>query len=170
MTGHDVQVGYQGGQHDEKTGEEESEVRDARISFHSLSGVLILHGVRDDEPVENQTHDGSGPVLLGSGRRRVLYQRSNRFAVGQPQYLLVFSQLSWESYYEFEEKRNLMRERCGLPLPHPGLSAIWLPHVEKKGPIVSFENVGHGKFGWIRGAVDCETGTLKRSRSSNLKT
>ncbi|KAL8649367.1 MAG: hypothetical protein Q9210_004442 [Variospora velana] len=130
----------------------------ARISFHAQSGILMLHGILDDAPVEYQTHNGSGPVLLGSGQRHVLYQRTNSFTVGQLQYRLVFSTFSPESYLEFEKRRNTMMAQVGLPRPHPGLAAVWLPHVGKKGPVISYENVGHGKFGWIRGAVDCLTG------------
>ncbi|KAL9013437.1 MAG: hypothetical protein Q9173_001864, partial [Seirophora scorigena] len=65
-----------------------------------------------------------------------------------------------------------MLEQCGLLLPHPGLSAVWLPHVGKEGPIVSYENVGHGRFAWIRGAVDCETGdprAIKEQQPKNLQ-
>ncbi|KAL9013438.1 MAG: hypothetical protein Q9173_001865 [Seirophora scorigena] len=69
----------------------------ARISFHSQTGVLMLHGVWDDAPVEYQTHDGSELVFLGSGQRHVLYQKSNSFTVGQLQYRLVFSNFSQES-------------------------------------------------------------------------
>ncbi|KAL8903474.1 MAG: hypothetical protein Q9207_003909 [Kuettlingeria erythrocarpa] len=96
----------------------------ARISFHSKSGVLMLYGALDNAPVEYQTHDSSGPVLLSSKRGHVLYQRTNAFSVSQLQYRLVFSEFSPESYLDFEKKRNTMIERSGLPLPHPGLSAV----------------------------------------------
>lgn len=144
----------------------------ARISFHPQSGVLMLHGVRDDVPVEYQTHDGSRPVLLGSKGGHVFYQRSNTFTVGQLQYTLVFPKFSQENYSRFESKRNIMMGNCGLPLPHPGLSAVWQPHVEKKGPVVSYENVGHGQFGWISGAVECATGeprAIKEQRPEDVR-
>ncbi|KAL8993939.1 MAG: hypothetical protein Q9188_007200 [Gyalolechia gomerana] len=121
----------------------------ARISFHPQSGVLMVHGTRDDKPVKYMTHDASGPVELGSDQAHVLYQKSNLFYVGQLQYVLVFSEFSKVQYLNFAERRNKLMQSCGLKVPHAGLLA----------------------FGWITCAVHSRTGeplAIKEQRPRDL--
>lgn len=117
------------------------------------------------------THDASGPVELSSDQAHVLYQKSNLFYVGQLQYVLVFSEFSKVQYLNFAERRNKLMQSCGMKVPHAGLLAVWQPQVVKRGPVVSFGNVGSGKFGWITCAVHSRTGeplAIKEQRPRDL--
>ncbi|KAI4123076.1 MAG: hypothetical protein LQ341_007240, partial [Variospora aurantia] len=86
----------------------------ARIRLHPQSGVLVLHGMQDDQPVDYVDPDSGELVHLRSHDSRVMYAKINVFSVGNLHYRLVFPTFTGQQYSGFMLQRNLMMQTYGL--------------------------------------------------------
>lgn len=144
----------------------------ALIQFHPTSGVLMLVGVTDDNPVRYEVNDSDQPFLLRQGQKHVLYQKRNRFVLGKLQYTLVFESFTDQQYSRYQTARRGWLENVGCLAPHQALSAVPRQQDMKRGPVITHGSMSTGAFGWVFSAVDARNGTplaVKEHRPWNTK-
>lgn len=127
----------------------------ALIHFHPESGVLMLRGVSDTRPVKYYLDE---TVCLYNKDKHVLFQKENRFSLGNLDFSLVYEDLNVEHYADYIKVRNQGLEKAGKGVPSDRVFAIpRMPHV-KVDDFVLHDNISSGAFGLVCAAVDVKTG------------
>ena len=127
----------------------------ALIHFHPESGVLMLRGLSDAQPVE---YDLDKTKLLYAKDTHVLYQKENRFNLGKLRFNLEYETLDDKEYTKYIQLRNQGLIQSGRGIPHPRIFAIpQRPHV-RIDDLILHDNISSGAFGFVCAAVDAHTG------------
>ena len=127
----------------------------ALIQFHPESGVLLLRGVSEIEPVRYYL---DRTLLLYAKDKHVLYQAENRFSLGKLDFKLEYESLDDLQYSKYVTVRNKSLQEAGHGNPHPRLIAVpRKPHV-KIDNLILHDNLSSGAFGFVCAAVDGLTG------------
>ena len=132
----------------------------ALIQFHPNSGILMIRGVSETQPVEYYVDNK--PLLLYAGDGHVLYQAVNRFRLGKLEYNFVYEKLNDDQYNDYVGIRNEALEEAleeaGEGIPNSRILAIpRRPHVKYFNTILH-ENISCGAFGLVCAAVDARSG------------
>ena len=130
----------------------------ALISFHEKSGVLMLVGLSDTQPVIYKSSSEGVTITLRSGEKHVLYQRENRFSFGKLRFKLVYEDFDDARLAAVTEGRDRFFFEMGIPRPHPCISMIPRAGHVLRGSAVVHTTFGRGGFGHVQAAVDIRTG------------
>ena len=127
----------------------------ALVQFHPESGVLMLRGLSDAQPVE---YDLDKTKVLYAKDTHVLYQKENRFNLGKLRFNLEYETLDDKEYTKYIQLRNQGLIESGRGIPHPRIFAIpQRPHV-RIDDLILHDNISSGAFGFVCAAVDAHTG------------
>lgn len=127
----------------------------ALIQFHPESGVLLLRGVSENNPVKYYVDK---TIALYAGDKHVLHQEENRFSLGKLDFKLEYERFDDDEYAAYDKVRNEMLERAGGHVPHSRLIDVpRKPHV-KIDNLILHDNISSGAFGLVCAAVDARTG------------
>ena len=130
----------------------------ALISLHEKSGVLMLVGLSDTQPITYESSSKGSTITLRSGEKHVLYQRENRFSFGKLRFKLEYEDFDNARLAAVTERRDRFFFERGIPRPHPLLSMIPREGHALRGSAVIHTTFGRGGFGHVQAAVDTRTG------------
>ena len=130
----------------------------ALISLHEKSGVLMLVGLSDTQPITYESGIGGVAITLRSGEKHVLYQRENRFSFGKLRFKLVYEDFDDARLAAVTQNRDRFFSENGIPRPHPCFSMIPRAGHVLRGSAVIHTTFALGGFGHVHAAVDTRTG------------
>ena len=130
----------------------------ALLRLHEQSGVLMLVGLSDTNPITYESGEEGVTITLRSGETHVLFQRVNRFSFGKLRFNLVYEDLDDTQLAAVTKHRDQFFVQRGIPVPHPCLSMIPRPGQILRGSTVFHTTFGQGGFGHVHAAVDTRTG------------
>lgn len=141
----------------------------AIIEFHEVSGVLVLTGVCDSHPVVYFWHNEK--ISLKAGESHVMWQPSNRFQLGNLDFVLKYEETNPEQYATWVATRNALLEAYEKQTPSPKICAIpTTQSFEVVEDIIIHGTLGTGAFGWVKAGVHRGTGfavAIKRLEIKN---
>lgn len=140
-----------------KKSEDVSKVN-ALIQLHEKSGVLMLVGMSDLQPIEYESGSGGVPILLRLGMKHVLSQKVNRFSFGKLRFKLEFEDLTDAQHAACSQYRDKFFLDMGRPRPHPCLSMIPREGHIMRNSVLLHTAFGKGGHGHVHAAVDARTG------------
>ena len=132
----------------------------ALVHIHPKSGVLLLRGVRDEEPVIYESDNMKLQVELYEGDTHVLHHGVNSFSLGKLQFKLVYEQPDDAQYIKHIQTRNQSHLEADVDAttPHPCISAIPGKHHLRIDNFLLHDSISTGTFGYVHAAVDVRTG------------
>ena len=130
----------------------------AILRINPLSGLLMIEGVDDDHPVEYELDNEE--VFLGAGKRHCLWQRVNRFFLGNLGLELEYARLDDAELDDLRKLRDQVFGWNGLQAPDARLPIFPPPQLHKRLHHNSLlvGNLGAGSYGIVRLAIDITTG------------
>ena len=129
----------------------------AIIRGHLHSGLLMLEGCSDDEPVKYMADNK--PVALGKGQSRCLWQVDNRFFLSGLEVILTYVGLSQAGLDELRRLRDAYIYLKDLPAIHPELPLIPPEYpLERYRDIIVFKTLGSGSYGVVGLGLNIKTG------------
>ena len=138
----------------------------ALIQFHPESGVLLLRGVSDTQPVKYYLDK---TVLLYAKDKHVLYQEENRFSLGKLDFKLEYEKLDDDQYTKYVQIRNQSLKDAGVGAPHPRIFAVPRKPQVKVDNLILHDNISSGAFGFVCAAVDARTGAPVAMKETWIK-
>lgn len=130
----------------------------ALIQFHLQSGVLMLVGLSDANPIKYFLDYERAPILLRHRESHALYQKVNRFSFGKLDFKLVYEDLDEVALQNFISVRNACLEGQGGRAPHPHLHPVPQENYRMVGSSILHQNLSSGAFGWVYAAIDVRSG------------
>ena len=129
----------------------------AIVRAHLHSGLLMLEGCSDDEPVKYMADNK--PVALGKDQSRCLWQADNRFFLSGLEVILTYVGLSQARLDELRHLRDTQIYLRDLPIIHPELPLIPPKTPFKRyGDIIVFKTLGSGSYGVVALGLNIKTG------------
>ena len=130
----------------------------ALIRLHERSGVLMLVGLSNTQPITYESASKGITITLRSGDKHVLYQKENRFSFGKMRFKLEYDDFDDAQLAAVTRARDEFFFEHDIPRPHPCLSMIPRPGHVLRGSTIVHTAFGQGGFGHIHAAVDARTG------------
>lgn len=129
----------------------------------------MIEGVDDNHPVEYELDNEK--VFLGAGKCHSLWQRENRFFLGNLGFKLEYAKLDKAELDNLRKLRDKVFEWNGLRAPDTRLPIFPPPQAHKRLQHNSllFGILGAGSYGIVRIAIDIKTGDPCAVKSIQIK-
>ena len=138
----------------------------ALIQFHPESGVLMLRGLSDKQPIKYQ---GFETIVLREKDSQVLYQQENWFSLGKLGFNLTYEKLDDTQYTKYIQIRNRSLKAAGKFIPHPKLLAIPKECPVRINDLILHDNISSGAFGLVCAAIHARTGKPMAMKETWIK-
>ena len=141
----------------------------AILRTNPSSGFLTIEGVENDYPVGYIRDDET--VSLGAGKRHSLWQKANRFFLGNLEFELKYAKLDKARLHKLRALRDKAFFNNGLRAPNAHLPVLppSLDKLDQQGDFLLFGILGEGSYGLVRIGINITTGDICAVKSVHVK-